>query len=231
MSPSRTLRKKNSVATILRVGNPDLVVSSNNTSGASGRRTIPVTDLHTFRIPANILAFRTISTLLDKVQQERPAINFNDDEKPKDLNSQEERELRVTTAFANLANTQHDIIAIATNLSESDKETVCNQFHLITITTNRSITDSSPLSKTTDIKMIFTSNPPSRGDNPDNTSSQIPYIGDLKAPSGVDPNDVDTLQNYIVNGWCVDWLNLHSMFTSYSIVLTIHRLYTNTYGH
>ncbi|KAF8809713.1 hypothetical protein BYT27DRAFT_7024111, partial [Phlegmacium glaucopus] len=64
-------------------------------------------------LPTNILAFRTITMLLAKIQQERPLIVSNAlDNNTLDLNAKEE--LRISNAFANLAVTDTAIVALAT---------------------------------------------------------------------------------------------------------------------
>lgn len=179
-------------------------------------------------LPENVLAFRTITTLLAGVQQEKPAIF--DDLNYKNVNPQEVKELRISTAFANLSNTRVDVIAIATSISVEKLEVVVSAHN----DNDKSIDHPAPSSKITDfLKFIFSSN--SRTDDPDghNTTSEIPYINEMWVPPGVDPEDVNTLQNYIENEWCVDCHNLHSVFTSYSTAISIsfRQIYTNTYGH
>jgi hypothetical protein len=56
------------------------------------------------RIPENILAFRTITTLLHAIQQHKPFKLMQD------VNSQ--RELRLYTAFSTVAVIEHEVVAV-----------------------------------------------------------------------------------------------------------------------
>src|SRR5277367_2334924 len=62
-------------------------------------------------IPRNILAFRTITTMLARIQQERPfKFSLNNSK----ISGAQQRELKISNAFANLAVTDYDVVAVAT---------------------------------------------------------------------------------------------------------------------
>src|SRR5277367_3519496 len=62
-------------------------------------------------IPRNILAFHTITTILARIQQEQPfKISLNNSK----ISGGQQRELKISNAFANLAVTNYDVVAVAT---------------------------------------------------------------------------------------------------------------------
>ena len=74
-------------------------------------------------IPRNILAFRTITTMLGLIQQERP-FKISDLKIP----AEHDRELKITSALANVAVAQHEIVAVATVHSAEELEVIaCTQ--------------------------------------------------------------------------------------------------------
>jgi hypothetical protein len=75
-------------------------------------------------IPKNILAFRTITTLLERIQQERK-IKVSQPEK---LPPPDRLELKISNAFSTIAVMEHEIVAIATKRTpEALKITACTQ--------------------------------------------------------------------------------------------------------
>jgi hypothetical protein len=180
-------------------GNSD--VSPNDTSG----RTVAVAKNASNspdEIPKNILAFRTITAMLGKIQQEKPPIFSN-----AAVAKQGERdELRLSTAFANLANTDNEVIAIATSNSVDKIEVIVSTNH-----DNDGLTDHSPPIKISDIwRMIFSSNA-RQDDDTAHKGDHFPFIALPEAPPGVEPDNFTTLQDYIENEWCVDCHNLDSI--------------------
>jgi hypothetical protein len=199
----------------------DSGVSPNDTSGG----TVPVAENASSPpggIPKNVLAFRTITTLLARIQQEKPLEYSNIDTRA--FSDADARELRLSTAFANVANTEHDVIAIATNHSLDKLEVIAS--------TNRDNNDELPVidrlpstSMISDVwKLLFSSNPRSDDKNGHTREDQIPYITHPVAPPGVIPGDPATLTNYIDNEWCVDCLPSRHTFTSYLIAIKIGQL-------
>jgi hypothetical protein len=83
-------------------------------------------------IPENILAFRTITTILSQLPRSAPieAIN-NLDGQIKD--SGDRRETRISDAFAHLAVGEHDVAALTTNRITSPSGT---RLHVMTCTHN-----------------------------------------------------------------------------------------------
>jgi hypothetical protein len=62
-------------------------------------------------IPRNILAFRTITTMLASIQQGQPfKFSLNDSK----LSAAQQQELKISNALANLAIADHEIVAVAT---------------------------------------------------------------------------------------------------------------------
>src|SRR5277367_4126706 len=62
-------------------------------------------------IPRNILAFRTITTILARVQPERP---FKISLKDSEILPAQQKELKISNALANLAVADYDVVAVAT---------------------------------------------------------------------------------------------------------------------
>ena len=60
-------------------------------------------------IPQNILAFRTITTLLQIIQQEQPFKIIEDERK---LSDSDRRELKLSSAFSTVAVANHEVVAI-----------------------------------------------------------------------------------------------------------------------
>lgn len=63
-------------------------------------------------VPRNILAFRTITKMLEAIQQQRFA--FEASPADLDLTEAERSELRISNAFATLAVIEHEVVAVAT---------------------------------------------------------------------------------------------------------------------
>jgi hypothetical protein len=195
---------KGKSASIPSGGNSD--VSPNDTSG----RTVPISinaSNSPDYIPHNILAFRTITTLLGKIQQENSP-KFADTGTTTEA---EKKELRLSTAFANLANTDIEVIAIATSNSVDEIEVIVS-----TSQDNDGLTKiCSPPIKITDLiwRMIFSSN--ARRDDTTTVTAghhrDYPLIAQPAIPQSVKDHDLKTLQNYIEKEWCVDFLNFHGI--------------------
>jgi hypothetical protein len=188
-------------ASIPSGGNSD--VSPNDTSGRTVPFAINASNSPDY-IPHNILAFRTITTLLGQIQQEKPPTFADIGTK----STAEKDELRLSTAFANLANTDLEVIAIATSNSVDGIEVIVS-----TSQDNDGLTKiCSPPIKITDLiwKMIFSSNA-RRDDTTAETGHHYPLIALPAIPQGVVDDDLETLQCYIENKWCVDFLNFHGI--------------------
>src|SRR6202046_5711418 len=63
-------------------------------------------------IPDNILAFRMITTLLQKVQQQ----SFTITEEEPGSSESDQKELQISTAFSTVAVINHEVVAVATSL-------------------------------------------------------------------------------------------------------------------
>lgn len=65
-------------------------------------------------IPENILAFRTITTLLANIPRTTPSIPTDNLQDPTWQDKQTRQELKICDAFAQLAVSQHDVVAVST---------------------------------------------------------------------------------------------------------------------
>lgn len=151
-------------------------------------------------IPMNILAFRTITTLLAKIQQEKPLIYSNNE----DREGENKYTLWISNAFANLALTDHGTVALSTKICPDELQVIACTDH----NDNNPLIDHLPPSKVASLwTMMFTVNP-----RRDDVASDNPHptIVDTTIPSGVDPNDDGTLINYMDEEWWVDYHNLLS---------------------
>jgi hypothetical protein len=115
-------------------------------------------------------------------------------------------ELRLSTAFANLANTDVDVIAIATSHSVDEIEVIVSTNHH-----NIELIEPSLPIKITDIWRVIFSPNPRTDDTRADTGDQMPFIASTKIPRDVVSGDLKTLQNYIENIWCVDCHDLHGI--------------------
>jgi hypothetical protein len=147
-------------------------------------------------IPKNILAFRTITTLLAKIQQENP-IFFNETRFSQGANIDKEI-LELSTALANLAVTKDAIVAVATNLSANNLQVVaCANSNADSREFDHSGKPSWD-SIFSSWKLILSPNT-RRNDPPSNI--QHPTIVKTEIPSGVDAEDDVTLLHYIKETW------------------------------
>lgn len=84
--------------------------SANTGSSESSLNVLPHDrDAPSEGIPQNILAFRTITTLLEIIQQERPFKVIDDERK---LSDSDRRELKLSSAFSTVAVANHEVVAI-----------------------------------------------------------------------------------------------------------------------
>ena len=75
-------------------------------------------------IPPNILAFRTITRLLEIIQQERP---FKIVEDEPELSNSDRRELRLLSAFSTVAVADRDVVAVVAKQHPGNLEVIaCN---------------------------------------------------------------------------------------------------------
>ena len=124
-------------------------------------------------IPRNILAFRTITTMLASIQQGRPfKFSLNDSK----LSAAQQQELKISNALANLAIADHEVVAVATAHAEELSVIACSPSES---------NDKSPLSKPllaplsdSWLKFIISKNP--RKDDKREDSTDYPLIYDAK---------------------------------------------------
>lgn len=92
-------------------------------------------------IPANILAFRTLTTILSQLPRSMPIKTVNNLEgKVKDPDDC--REIRISDAFAHLAIGEHDVAALTTNHSSPNGR----QLHIMACASNVPVGESLPIS-------------------------------------------------------------------------------------
>jgi hypothetical protein len=125
-------------------------------------------------IPRNILAFRTITTILAGIQQERP---FKFSMKDSEISPAQKDQLKISNALANLAVAEHDIVAVTTVLSPEELNVIACR--------NSDSNDESPSSSSPNglfqyWKLFFTKNP-RRDEERDDESENGPVVVDVKA--------------------------------------------------
>ena len=136
-------------------------------------------------IPRNILAFRTITTMLHHIQQERP-FKISDSNIP-DEHSQE---LKLSNALATVAVADHNVVAVAmVHSAEGLKVIACTQWS----------NNKGPLSQSSTVlqhywRLFFTKNP--RRD--EGQENDYPVVVDAKAPPDCDEAKVDA---HVENCW------------------------------
>jgi hypothetical protein len=122
---------------------------------------------HSNDIPRNILAFRTITTMLASIQQGRPfKISLEDSE----ISPDQQLQLKISNALANLAIANHEIVAVAT----AQRAEELSVFACSPSESN----DKSPPPKPSRWKFIVTQNP--RKDEKPQDSKDYPLIYDAK---------------------------------------------------
>ena len=133
-------------------------------------------------IPRNILAFRTITTMLAFIQQERP---FKFSQNDSEISAAQQQELNISNAFANLAVADLDIVAVATVQSTEELNIVACRYS--------ECDDESPPSPSENglsryLNFLFTKNPRREEDRGDNFKKS-PAIVDAKALDGLDDDE------------------------------------------
>jgi hypothetical protein len=139
-------------------------------------------------IPRNILAFRAITRMLACIQQEQP---FKFSVNNSKISGAQQRELKISNAFANLAVAEHDVIAVATGQSP-DKLNVVACSH--SDSNDESPLSTSPNTQSRCWNFFFASNP--RREQHDDELKNCPVVVDAKAPAGLD-DDEAKLRAYV----------------------------------
>jgi hypothetical protein len=147
-------------------------------------------------IPRDILAFRTITTILARIQQERPfKISLTDSE----ILPAQQKELKISNALANLAVANHDVVAVATVQSPEELNVVaCPRSDSVDQSPpSPSPNASSRFWNLSDWKLIFSRNPR----NDDDELKDLPVVRDAealitKALAGLD-GDETKLRAYV----------------------------------
>jgi hypothetical protein len=144
-------------------------------------------------IPKNILAFRTITILLAILQQER-SIAYSNASDRHDISPEQKRELKILNAFANIANTNRDIVALVSKTTSSDALDVV-------VSTNLDDDDGQlvkPL-KSSKWRPLFSRN--FRKDSPPPNGLVMPTIITAVKPDSMKSEDVKELIRYIDEDW------------------------------
>jgi hypothetical protein len=131
----------------------------NNLQQSSGTGNPPPSDKASSNtIPANILAFRTITSLLSQLPRTNP-LQPIDNLKDQIWDPSERQEIKISDAFAHLAVAQHDVAALVTSRGSHD-----GMLHLLTCTQDPPVEELQPISKPTGLiekiwHLMFTRNP------------------------------------------------------------------------
>ena len=178
---------------------------SNNDNDSDPDPAANLNDTSNYAIPRNILAFRTITTLLAKIQQDTP-ITYSDALDRRDISPEHKQELKISNALANVANTDTDIVALVTRFSSfSDALDVLVCGNLDGDRDHDQPGKPVPPSKSSIWEIIFTR-------NPDNSKLpmknllptypvQGPTISAVGKPAGVKSDDAKELIRYIHEDW------------------------------
>lgn len=186
----------------LRLSNNNL-----NASGGSGQTGIPTNSNIPSHIspskdilPRNILAFRTISTFLGLIQQERP---FKVSDSTTDLSQIDRRELKISNAVATLAVADNDITAVITKRWADTLEVITS-----TGPTPHSDDDSEKPCIESKSNNIFSRvwelmvNKNYRRDDPKPpVCDRDPTIINATIPNGLEPDDDEGLKDYLDKCW------------------------------
>src|SRR5277367_1787639 len=144
-------------------------------------------------LPRNILAFRTITTMLAHIQQERPFKILLKDSK---ISAEQQMELKISNALANLAVADVDVVAVATEHSQKE-------LNIVACHHSESDDESPPSPSENGIcrywNLLFTKNPRREEDRGDNFRKS-PAIVDAKALDGLD-NDKSKLWAHVESHW------------------------------
>lgn len=149
-------------------------------------------------IPRNILAFRTITTMLAQIRQEQP---FKVSDPRLDMSDQNRHELKISNALATVAVTDKDIVAVTTKRHSKQLEViVCTR--LCYDHENQLITQSSPSSTIMSQiwQLVVTKN--FRMDDPEPAIPiRDPTLIDTAIPAGLEPDDDEGLKQYLEKRW------------------------------
>jgi len=147
-------------------------------------------------LPRNILAFRTITSILHLIQQERP-FKVSDD-LAMDMSPMERQELKISNAVSNLAIANNDITAVVTKR--------CPDTLVVIACTHLSNHESSfispqpPTAISRIFQYLFTKN--FRRDDPKSpTWDKDPTIINAIIPLGLKPDDDEALKKYLEERW------------------------------
>src|SRR5277367_7020634 len=144
-------------------------------------------------LPRNILTFRTITTMLARIQQERP---FKISLKDSKIIQEQQNELKISNALANLAVTDVDVVAVATEHSPKELNIVACHY-------SESDDESPPSPSKNGLSrywnFLFTKNPRRDEDRGDNFKKS-PAIVDAKALDGLD-GDESKLWAHVESHW------------------------------
>ena len=150
-------------------------------------------------IPRNILAFRTITTLLSQIQREQPFQIPKSD--TVQLNREELRELRITNAFSTIAVIDNETVAIVINRESETLEVVAS---IQSPNGNLDIEPSDSLSEAFDQKfqsLGITNSPRSNALWSTTLPSGEPVITDGKVLAGLDLVDDEAIKLYVEARW------------------------------
>jgi hypothetical protein len=148
-------------------------------------------------IPDNILAFRTITTLLEKIQQQRP-FKLMDGSDGAHLSKPETQELKLTTAFSTVAVTDHNVVAVVAKRCLGNLEVIaCTS---LSHDENQPIPQPQPSSTIFRIPYLLVTQNFRRGDPRPEKQDRIPTITETEIPPGLEDGD-QGLKQYLERRW------------------------------
>lgn len=155
-------------------------------------------------IPRNVLAFRTITTMLGQIQQEK---RFKAEDVEAIADPEERLELKISNAFSTVAVIDHQVISVVTkrNVEKLQILATCNtqppKHEGPLNTPSPSMSAASNLS--TSVWQLFVTQNPRRPSNPSAIVTPIlePVIKDVESPAGLLPGDTEALNTYIEQRW------------------------------
>lgn len=168
-------------------GIPNNKQSRNTLIPSMSHLTSPSTDF-----PRNILAFRTITTLLSAIRPEREFSSPAKAAKPSE--SRDRQQLRLSNAFATMAVIEHEVVAVVTKITSEKLQLIA------CIETKRPIHKENPSSESI-WQFLFAQNPRKPSPPLDNEQTGDPTITDARILSGLTLGDDEEIKEYVEQRW------------------------------
>lgn len=192
------LRKTISRVSLSAKGTPSKHTSHAASSNDNSPDTAPPNDSH---IPENILAFRTITTILSKIQQ-TTSFKYTT---VKPSSKEERQELRVLNALATIMVMNHEVVAVVTNQSDVPGKlevVICRNLIKDREKLTGIINPQPELQRFGEFWQIFANkNPRKSEDGPPALPRPKVTMVDPKVPSGLEGEGKEDLRNFVRNVW------------------------------